>query len=273
MLPGLDENKNALCPEVISKERLLIESEFNEYTFAAQYQQNPIPAGGGLFKTEWFDILDLEPDIITTFIVIDTAETEKTINDATVLSFFGIYKIKEFGEDTDLYAIHFLDCEEIWIEPHQLEDRVNQFISNCMRHKVKPEMVAVEKKSTGVTLVSNLKKNRGIRVIEIERNVSSGSKTQRFIDSQKFLSRKVLTFPINGYHTENCIKHLSKITANNSHSRDDIADTVADAVRMTFVDKTCLLSIRINESREAEVMKAFSHEHQKITHARSNLWQ
>ncbi len=273
ILKGLDENGNALCDEAFSKERLLIESEHNKYVFASQYQQNPIPASGGLYQKSFFDILDLEPDILKTFIVIDTAETSKTFNDATVFSFFGIYKIKDFGADTDIYGLHFLECNEIWIEPKDLESAATQFIADCMRHKVKPDIVAIEKKSTGTTLVSVLKDFRGVRVIEIERNAYSGSKTDRFIKVQPYLSRRLLTFPINGYHTQNCIKHLTSITANDSHARDDIADTVADAVNIALIDKTLLFTSQIEQKRESDILKSFAQQSHQITHARKVLWQ
>lgn len=272
ILPGLDENLNALCPEVISKERLMIEREHNKYTFAAQYQQNPIPSSGGLYEKDWFPLLDIEPEIISTFIVIDTAETEKTFNDASVFSFFGIYKINDFGEETNLYALHFIDCLEVWVEPKDLEDTAVQFIASCMRHEVKPEIVACEKKSTGTFLLSLLKGHRGIRVVEIERNVSSGSKADRFIKTQPYLSRKLLTFPVHGYHTQNCIKHLSTITANDSHARDDIADTVADAIRMVFIDKSALLTVHIDDKRESQVLQTINQYSNQINQSRKKLW-
>ena len=39
-------------------------------------------------------------------------------------------------------------------------------------------------------------------------------------------------------HIDMCLNHMSKITANDSHRHDDIADTLADAVRMTFIEKS-----------------------------------
>ena len=36
--------------------------------------QNPVPAGGGIFKKDWFVDLLVEPKIIASFITADTAE-------------------------------------------------------------------------------------------------------------------------------------------------------------------------------------------------------
>ena len=46
VLKSIDDAGNALAPHIISKERLLIEKEFNPYVFWAQYQQDPRPVGG-----------------------------------------------------------------------------------------------------------------------------------------------------------------------------------------------------------------------------------
>jgi len=52
ILPGLDAANNALYPEFMSKEKLLILQEKSPYVFASQIQQDPMPAGGALFKPE-----------------------------------------------------------------------------------------------------------------------------------------------------------------------------------------------------------------------------
>ena len=90
ILKGIDEAGNALCPNINSLDMLRIEQDTNPYVFASQYQQNPQPAGGGIFKPEWFPILDEEPKILETFLTIDTAESAKEWSDATAMSFWGI---------------------------------------------------------------------------------------------------------------------------------------------------------------------------------------
>lgn len=272
-IPALDENLNALHPEMHTRDQLLKMKETMPYVFASQYQQDPQPAGGGIFKTEWFPVLDEEPEFIGSFITSDTSETEKTYNDATVFSFWGIYPVKEFGQDTEIYAIHCIDSVELWIEPKDLEDSVMQFISECMRHKTKPQMIAIEKKSTGTTLLSLLKKAQGIRVVEIERNSSSGSKADRFLSVQSYAARKLITFPIWGKHTQRFIKHLSKITANDTHRYDDSADTFADAIRFALIDKTALLSTPATENREREIVNQFITNDFYIDQSRQNLWR
>ncbi len=111
ILKALDEAGNAICPRMHTTEQLKIMEKSMPYEFAAQYQQNPMPAGGALFKPEDFVILDETPkNIVSTFITVDTAETEKTYNDATVFSFWGLYKIPELEHETDVWGLHWISA-------------------------------------------------------------------------------------------------------------------------------------------------------------------
>lgn len=237
ILKTLDDAGNNLMPDVISTEDLLIMKEIDEYNFWSQHQQNPQPAGGGIFKTEWFVQLDFEPEILTTFITADTAETNKDWNDATVFAFWGIYKVIHEGIEIDMYAVHCLDCIEIRIEPKDMQSTFLNFYASCMRHRVKPKIAAIEKKSTGVTLCSVLKDMPGLQVIEIERTRASGGKTQRFMEIQPYIAAKQVTFTRNSRHFDLCVNHMTKITKNNTHAHDDICDNFADAVKLALIDK------------------------------------
>lgn len=237
ILEALDKAGNALYPEVHPVPMLMSMQEKSSYVFSSQFQQNPLPAGGGLFKKEWFVYLDKEPDYLCTFITADTAETDKSYNDATVFSFWGLYEIETMGRKTGDYGLHWIDCMEIRIEPKDLQDAFLDFYQTCMLHKTPPLIAAIEKKSTGVTLVSILKELRGIAIRGIERTRASGSKTQRFLEIQPHVASKKISFSMGAKHAKLCIEHMSKITANDSHRHDDIGDTLADAVKIALIDK------------------------------------
>lgn len=241
IIKATDECGNAMYPEVLPNELIKIKEKTQRYVWSSQYLQCPIPSGGALYQREDFLLLDEEPDVIATFITADTAETDKEWNDASVFSFWGVYKPRINNVITeDLYAIHWLDCYEIYVEPRDLESEFIDFWSSCMRYKVKPKVAFIEKKSTGTTLVSVLKNHQGIKVREIERTVASGSKSQRFIDLQQYIALKLVTLPSNSRHTQKCIDHMIKITPNNTHRHDDIADTCYDAVRAAIIDRVIL---------------------------------
>lgn len=274
IIPALDKNNNALDESLHTTKDLLLMQEQSPYNFAAQYLQNPQPAGGGIFRPEWFYLMDENPEILFSFITADTAETDKTYNDATVFSFWGLYKIKQSNVETDIYGLHWLDCREIWIEPKDLESEFMSFYAEAMRFHVKPSFAAIEKKSTGTTLVSILSKMQGLQIMEIERTKASGSKTSRFLDCQSTVARKRVSLLKNAKHTNMCVEHCRKITANNTHARDDIADTLADAIKIGLIDEI-IIKRNINAvSREAvTVLKALKNDfNERANIMRTRTW-
>ena len=258
ILPAIDSVGNVLYPSFQSKEMLLKMKELEPYSFAAQYQQDPQPAGGGIWKKEDFLLLEDEPNILATFITADTAETDKTYNDKTVFSFWGVYKVLQKGIETGLYGLHWLDCVELNVEPKDLESEFFQFYTNCRTYPTKPSLAAIEKKSTGVTLLSVLKSMQGLKILEIERTKASGSKTARFLEAQPYIAQKLITLPSYGKHSKMCIEHCVKITANNSHRFDDIADTLYDAIKIALIDKTIMaFTIKREANAEKNIINSF----------------
>jgi hypothetical protein len=271
ILKSIDEAGNALYPEAFPLEMLRIRQERDIYVFAAQHQQDPQPAGGAVFKKEWFILLDQEPEIISTFITADTAETDKNYNDASVFSFWGIYEIENFGIKTGEYGLHWLDCIEIFVEPKDLQSVFMDFWSDCMRHKRPPLLAAIEKKSTGTTLLSILKEARGMQIRDIPRSRASGSKTSRFLECQPYVASKKISFTSNAKHADMCINHMSKITANETHRRDDIADTAADAIKMALIDNV-LLNANTAKTDYNQLAKTLTSGHNRLDKLRDKAY-
>lgn len=247
ILPAIDSAGNALHPAMHDVKALKQLESVSPYEFASQYQQNPQPSGGGIFKEEWFIKLDVMPNILATFYRVDTAETEKEWNDATVFSFFGVYKIENNGVETDELGIHWLNCWEIRVEPKDLESQFMAFHAECSQFKIKPKYAYIEKKSTGTYLASILQsKVRGLSVIAIDINSSSGSKVTRFMRCQPFIAAKHISLPADGKHTQMCVNHMKRITANNTHAHDDIADTLAGAIQTVLIENSLPLDNPVN---------------------------
>lgn len=268
ILKSIDDAGNALYPEVNPLSQLLEKQEKNPYVFSSQFQQQPVPAGGSLFKPEWFVILEDEPEILMTFITADTAETNKSYNDATVFSFWGIYEIETMGRKIGEYGLHWLDCLEIRVEPRDLKDSFLDFWQECMRHRLPPMMAAIEKKSTGTTLVSVLQDIRGMQIRNIERTKASGSKAQRFLEIQPYIASRRISFTERSKHLKLCIDHMSKLTASDSHRWDDIGDSCADAIKIALIDKTLVLNTKQDTIKAATILQ----KQKSILRARSNLY-
>ena len=273
VLKSIDGAGNALYPEVNPLEQLREKQDKNPYVFASQFQQDPIPAGGALFQAKNFPILNEEPQIFATFITADTAETSKSYNDATVFSFWGLYNITEMGIETGQVGLHWLDCVEIWAEPKDLKPEFLSFYGDCMLHKVKPLFAAIEKKSTGVTLISILEDMRGLQIREVKRTKASGSKTERFLEMQPIIAAKLVSFTEGARHKDMCVNHMMKITANDSHKRDDICDTSYDAIKLTLIDKDPSLinpKLGVNEDRK---VSALAQHFANLRQTQQNSWR
>lgn len=240
-LSALDAHDNNLIPDVMSTEDLQLMRTTSRYEYASQYNQQPTSAGNTLYREDDFKILPTLPKILSTFIVVDTAETDKNWNDATVFLFVGVYNVTVGDIETGEQAIHVLDCMETRIEPRELQNAFETFYTNCMRFPVKPKRAAIEKKSTGTYLISLLKNIQGISILEIERNANSGSKANRFVDAQAYIAQGLVTFTEGDKHVRPVIEHMTKITANDSHRFDDIADCIVDAIRLALVEKNGMI--------------------------------
>jgi len=263
ILRSLDDCDNPLYPEAFPYDLLKQRQQHDIYMFAAQHQQDPQPAGGALFKPEWFVELDEEPDIFQTFITADTAETSKSYNDATVFSFWGVYEIDNQGVKTGQYGLHWIDCLETRVEPKDLQPEFMQFWTECSRHSMPPKLAAIEKKSTGVTLTSVLEDIRGLQIRDIKRSRADGNKTQRLLETQPYVAAKLISFTAGDQHVTMCKEHMSKITANETHRHDDIADTLADAVRIALIDQT-LISAHYDHAQRDLILDELAQDAQRL---------
>lgn len=81
----------ALWPEKYSVEQLnQIKSSAGPRAWSSLYQQNPVPDGGGLFNDKMFEFVDLPSQFDWSFIMADTAYSEKQEADFTVFTCFGV---------------------------------------------------------------------------------------------------------------------------------------------------------------------------------------
>jgi predicted phage terminase large subunit-like protein len=267
-IPALDIHDNALDPRMHDVSALLKMKAEAPYDFAAQYQQDPVDADNGLYKEEYFFLHDEEPKIIATFITADTAEEVKEINDYTAFSFWGIYKIKHGNAETDEYGLHWINCVQIRVEPKDIESEFMDFYQTCLWYPIKPLLAIIEKKSSGSTLISLLKKLQGLNILNFDRKKS---KTQRFIDAQPYIAAKKVSLTRLAKHTHMCIEHCTKINANDSHRFDDIADTLSDAVQAVYMDKIILARIP-NVQQDAAVANRIMSKHQQVLNLKDRIY-
>jgi predicted phage terminase large subunit-like protein len=121
----------------------------DSYTFAGQYQQNPVPEGGGLIKTEFFKRYTVLPDLDFKIQTVDPALGEKQKNDPTGALTLGKYENK-------VYIIDYFT--------QKTDDPAPRLKDYYIKHK--PRIVGVESNSIGAGVIKDLKK------YDAERNIS-----------------------------------------------------------------------------------------------------
>lgn len=174
-----DNNSNSNAAELLWKRKkgdtlnghylneediLELQEEIGSYSFAAQYQQQPIRVKGGLVKKEWFKqyFSILENNIQTITQSWDTALGEGQSSDYSVCITFA--KIQN--------AFYILDIFRGRLNYPELKKQVK-----LQGEKWQPHNILIENKSSGQTLIQELKFSTSLPVITI--NVAL-SKLDRF---------------------------------------------------------------------------------------------
>ena len=135
----------ALHPERESLESLdIMRRAMGEYAFAGQYQQDPVPLGGGMVKLDW--LLPYEPHELPSGGQVvqswDTASKESELADYSVCTTWLVH-------DKHFYLLDVLrqrmDYPTLKRAVHRLAD------------KFKPTTILIEDKSSGIQLIQELK--------------------------------------------------------------------------------------------------------------------
>jgi predicted phage terminase large subunit-like protein len=112
-----------------------------EYNFAGQYQQNPVPLGGGLVKKAWFQTYDRLPGGMRVIQSWDTANKATQLSDYSVCTTWGLADKK----------IYLLDVFRARLGFPELKRAVRD-----LRLKYQATAVLIEDKASGTQLIQEL---------------------------------------------------------------------------------------------------------------------
>lgn len=196
-------------------------------TYQAQYDQDPAPIGGSLFKKEWFRFYTLGSIIPEyTFITGDTAQKTKQKNDYSVLQLWGYLN----------GAIYLLDQLRGKWEAPDLEINFIAFWSkhyNPTNTIGKLRFAAIEDKSSGTALIQYIRKlaKPAIPIKAIQRNID---KLTRAMDGIPYVASGKVYIPANSNFTLDFTTELLEFSAEMTHKHDDQVDTMLDAIDIAF---------------------------------------
>jgi len=155
-----------------------IKAELGNFTFSAQYQQNPFPADNGLMNRSWLKYYGILPtDIISTTQSWDTAIKTGSNNDYTVCT--------TWAETRTGY--HLIDVMRAKLEFPQLR---RSMISHA--EKFSPDNILVEDKASGGSLIQDIRAETKLPVIAINPKLD---KLARLLSITSLLESGKVLFP------------------------------------------------------------------------------
>jgi predicted phage terminase large subunit-like protein len=174
--------------------------DLGSFEYSGQYMQDPVPAGGGKIKREWFQYC--RPDEVPKGIVwdfwIDGAYTQKKANDPTGIMVCGFHKYTKI-----LYVKHFTGK---WLEMPELLAMLDKY--TMLHGHTSRSRTLIEPKATGLTLAQLIRKDhKHMSPIKIKGHlVSEGKEARIQVASPKYEAGKV--FHIRGGWNEEFEKQL-----------------------------------------------------------------
>ena len=228
----------AICPREVpigeplwpfkqTLENLAVLAEGDKYTFASQYQQNPSPLGGGMFKDAYWKMYDvLPPDIHIMRIYGDTAQKTKEHND---------YSVFQLWAKSQTKGIFLVDQFRGKWEAPELESKLVEFWN---KHKptiyspVGAQVVKVEDKSSGSSLIQSIKRDYLIPIEPIQRNTD---KVLRAMGVVNYFASGHIHLPLNAEWVHDYKEEFRKFTPLMTHKHDDQIDPTMDAVEDLIV--------------------------------------
>jgi len=227
-----------LWPFKHDQEELRVISVGDPYTFSSQYQQKTIPEGGGMFKDRYWKSYEVLPSDITSIKIFgDTAQKTSERND------YSVFQCWAKSPTTGIYLIDQVRGK--WEAP-QLESIMVEFWNKhkpTLYKRQGAQVVMIEDKSSGSSLIQSIKQNYLIPIEPIQRNTD---KTLRAMGVVKFFASGYIHLPVGTDWLHDYKDEFRKFTPLMTHRHDDQIDPTMDAVENMIVFEDTLYNTRNN---------------------------
>jgi len=152
----------------------------NPYVFCGQYQQRPSPKGGGIIKSDWWQLWEAKnqnekmvyPPFDFIVASLDTAYGAKETSDHSAMTIWGVF----YESITDNPVTRYLDAEGkvhygqigpktrtpkvmliyAWSANLEFHDLIERVTTECRKYKV--DKLIVEAKASGISVAQELKR-------------------------------------------------------------------------------------------------------------------
>jgi predicted phage terminase large subunit-like protein len=218
--------------------------EVGPYAWACQYQQAPAPRGGGIFKTEWWQVWEPADGKFPLFDLVvaslDSAFTEKQQNDPSGFTVWGVFNNVE-GKRR-LMLVHAWrkhlqfsgkripqkvnESKQSWIRRTQPEWGLIEWVQHtCERFKV--DKLLIEAKASGMSAAQELRARYGLQDWSVQLCSVKGDKVARALGVQATFANFGVYAPVRDW-SDDVIREMS-LFPNGKY--DDLTDSATQAVK------------------------------------------
>ena len=191
------------------------------------------PEDYGIIKRDWFRLWPADrafPEFIYVLQSYDCAYTEKTINDPTACSVWGIFR----PNDDSPFCAMLIDCWEDFLAYPDLRPKIiEEYGSIYGDPGKKVDMVLVEDKAAGISIIQDLQR-AGIPCRAY--NPGRADKVQRLHLVANIIARGRVYIPESTQHAGQprdwAEPLVSQVCSFPESQRDDLTDTVSQALRL-----------------------------------------
>ena len=224
------------------KEVARLERILGPYGAAGQLQQRPEPAGGGLIKTEWWNLWESRAYPAMDYIMasLDTAYTLNTANDCSAMTIWGIFSEDFRAQEIRSYAkngkqivermyvegapkLMLMHAWNVRLEFHELIEKVAH---TCKQLKV--DKLLIENKAAGISVAQEMRRLYSGQGWAVQlSDPKSSDKYSRLISIQHLFAEGLVFAP----DTEWAQEVVNQVGSFPKGKHDDLVDTVSMAVR------------------------------------------
>lgn len=208
-----------LDPKRLSEKTLIkFKKNLGSLGYIGQYGQRPSIQDGGIFKRNWFTIVQPETLVRNTdenpiHFIIDGAYTEKTTNDPTAI-------MACYEKENHLYI---LDVQEVWMNFPDLCKFIVEYV-NKFQYSPQNSKIYVEPKANGLPIIDQLRATTMLNVVSLtptkDSKMTRANAVSPIAESQRIKL-------VHGVYIEN---YMSQMCAFPNAAHDDMVDITIYAI-------------------------------------------
>lgn len=243
-----------LWPERFGEEEVaVLERQMGPWTAAGQLQQRPEPKGGGVIKRDWWQLWDQDayPDVEYIVASLDTAYTEKTSNDMSAMTVWGIWSggdqkaqvtrtMTPSGEAVGTITRRYTEEHPRVMMMYAWQDRLELHelvikVAETMK-KFKVDKLLIENKAAGISVSQEIRRLYGHETWAVQLvDPKKQDKLARLYSVQHLFAEGLIYAPNRSWADE----VITQCTTFPKAKHDDLVDTVSMALR--FLRSTGLI--------------------------------